>query len=104
MDLQNLMELVERHWPFDEENYPGLPGVSDRDVLKHILFHQIKAATKLTEVVESMDHGAPLDEKKLRQAIRNFLINTLRLADVADISAAELETEVKKWAAELHVP
>jgi len=108
MELVELTELVAKHWPFDESNYPRMQGLSEGDrkefALRHILMHQQKAVAKLTEVIEPLDHGAAPDEGKLRQATRNFLINTLRLAAVAGISAEELAASVQNWLSETHVP
>lgn len=108
MELKELAELVTTHWPFDDGNYPRMHGlqVEERQefALRHILMHQQKAVAKLTEVVEPPDHGAPLDDGKLRQATRNFLINTLRLAVAAGISADELVASVQSWASEAHIP
>ena len=108
MSLDDLMETVLRHWSFDANSYPVMVGLSEKDskvfALRHILMHQNKAVGRLAEVCEPADHGAPLDEEKLRTATRNFLINTLQLASVAGIRAGDLETAVQGWAAQKHAP
>lgn len=108
MELQELMDIVVGTWPFDAENYPLMNGLSPERrkefVLRHILMHQAKALAKLTEVIEPLDHGAPLDDLKLCQATRNFLINTLRLADVVDMRARALARAIQEWAGEPHIP
>lgn len=108
MNLQDLVALIVENWPFDETSYPGTQGLSETErqcfALRHILMHQAKAVGKLSEVVEPHDHGAPLDEEKLRLAIRNFFINTLRLAETAGVSVDELTHSVMGWASEKHQP
>lgn len=108
MHLRNLVDTVVEHWPFDEESYPAMRGLTTEErrrfALRHVLFHQVKAVAKLTETMERHDHGAPLDEVKLQQAIRNFLINTLRLAAVAGIKPNRLTADIQGWASEKHAP
>jgi protein-disulfide isomerase len=108
MALGELMDVVTRHWSFDDHSYPGLAQLSDAQrrafALRHILMHQQKAAGRLAEVCEPVDHGAPLDEGKLRLATRNFFINTLRLAAAAGMTAEDLTAVVHDWAAQKHVP
>lgn len=109
MTLGGLMDLVAQHWPFDEQSYPGLVQLAGNTewrmfALRHILMHQQKAAGRLAEVCEPVDHGAPLDEEKLRLVTRNFLINTLRLASAAGMTAEGLTTAVHNWAALKHAP
>ncbi|OGD37121.1 hypothetical protein A2850_04960 [Candidatus Azambacteria bacterium RIFCSPHIGHO2_01_FULL_51_74] len=106
--LGNMIDVVEKHWPFDETTYPELHSLSQEQknlfTLKHILFHQIKAVAKLTEVCEVVDHGKSLDGDKLHVAVRNFFINTLRLTRAAGYEEDGLKTLVRLWVEEKHQP
>ena len=108
MDLQELSELVSSNWLFTEEYYPALKGLSEKErrlfSLWHILMHQVKAAGKLSAAIEREEHGILMDEENLRLATRNFLLNTIRLADVANMNMDELEREVGVWISDKHQP
>lgn len=104
MDIEKLMAFVVERWRFDAENYPGIEKLFafKREVfaLRHILMHQAKALGKAMEAVEPCDHGERIDEEKLRLAIRNSLINTLRLAEASGMSADDLLKSIENWAEE----
>lgn len=125
MDIEKLMARVVERWPLDEISYPNLkifasrrnvlerwpfdglddPEMEERLVherrvfaLRHILMHQAKALGKLLEAVEPCDHGAQCDEEKLRLTVRNFFINTLRMAEVSGMTADDLVESIRRWA------
>lgn len=105
--LEWLSRLVVRHWPFDREEYPHLPQDTHGAwlfALQHIAAHQAKAVGNIYAVLEPMDHGRPYDYEKMKLALRNLLINTLRLAAIAGISVEELERAIWGWAADKQKP
>ncbi|MBI4095203.1 MAG: hypothetical protein HY435_03360 [Candidatus Liptonbacteria bacterium] len=111
MNLSELMSLVRDNWLFDEANYPQIRECSDSEqqlfALRHVLMHLAKALGKLSEIVEPLDHKSvpePPNKATFEPIVRNFLINTLKLADIAGISPEELAESVIKWAREKHVP
>lgn len=102
------MKTVKEDWVFDKGNYPPMKSMSQKEKrvfsVEHILKHQSKALAKATEALERFDHGFPLDEEKLRLSNRNFLINTLRMADVLGVSPEKLAADVQQWADEKYRP
>jgi len=104
-DLRELIPFVAEHWKFDGEKYPDLSGVEDPIliqgfIIRHIALHMAKATGALGSLGERIDHGELSDEKELRLYIRKFFVNTLRLAEVAGMSASDLVDEVTAWAME----
>ncbi len=109
LNLEALSDFVEKAWPFDAEHYHLVrelgPAETKRFALRHITFHQMKAAGKLAAIAENLDHGnRHPGNRELELAIRNSLINTLRLARVVRLRPAELVTEIEMWADEEHKP
>jgi len=108
MELKELMELIEESWTFDENNHPGIDRLSADQVslfaVRHILMHQQKAVGRLVEAYEPTDHWQPLIKSAVLLAVRNSLVNTLRLASTIGLKASELEGYVLGWAKEHHTP
>lgn len=94
MTLQDLMDLVTREWPFNEENYPLLKGCSDEEkkqfAIRHILIHMVKAHGQLAESVEPWDHGRNERNLGLCRAVGKLFKEILRLAEIAGITADQL--------------
>lgn len=84
MDLKTLMKLVEEHWQFTNEEYPGYgaltPPRQQLFRLRHILLHQTKAVGYLAQVCEPVEHGQELNTEPLPQIARKFFHNALQLA------------------------
>lgn len=59
--------------------------------------HQAKALGRIAEAIEPCDHGEGIDEEKLRLAVRNFFINTLRLAEMCGITGEDLAHMVEDF-------
>ena len=94
MNLTELMEKVETSCQFDNSNYPGLQSMSDKErklfSIRHILLHQLRAMGDLSGVIDKSEHGEGLDEENLKLAIKKLFINTLRLAQIADMTHYDL--------------
>lgn len=108
MDLQDLIRLVKEEWPFDKDHYPAIKKMSQKEkrifAIRHILMQQAKALAKGMEALERFEHGLPLDEEKLRLSVRNFFINTLKMAEFVGISPDQLADDLQQWADEQYRP
>ena len=108
MNVEHLMKMVNEEWVFDKINYTPMKSMSQKEkrlfAIEHVLKHQTKALAKAIETLERFEHGTLLDEEKLRLSVRNFFINTLRLADIVGISPKELAGDVQQWADEKYKP
>lgn len=110
--LKELMELIEKAWPFDGKEYPALRGNPPQEVVRdfavrHIMYHQQKAATRMAEICETKDHEGKItaeDLELLRTTVRKSFINTLRLAAMLEIPAGELMKTATNWATEKLIP
>lgn len=92
--LQNLINQFRDTWPFEESEYPGIKGLTGKErelfAIRHILLHQTKAVGILAEIVEGWEHGNDVDIDLLGLTVKRFFKNTLRLAEIAQVSADEL--------------
>src|SRR5581483_3462828 len=90
-------------WPFDEANYPPLAGATDEQrltfALAHVMIHQRKALGALATLVDRADHGQPLDIREVEPVVWKMLVNALRLAGLAGLSAERLAELIGDWAA-----
>ncbi|HKP14125.1 MAG TPA: hypothetical protein VJZ91_18530 [Blastocatellia bacterium] len=100
-DLSGLLELVATSWPFDEANYPPLAGATDEQrlhfALTHVMIHQQKSLGALAALVDRADHGQPLDLSEAEPMVWKMLVNALRLAGLAGLSAARLAELIGTW-------
>jgi hypothetical protein len=94
MKLQELIDLIAEDWPFHPENYPTLSmdGSQNQQLLfkiQHILHHQGKALGSLSGIIEVCEHNSAevLDLDQIKTLVEKFLRNTLRLAEIAGMSA-----------------
>lgn len=105
MELRALMKFVKGTWPFDAHHYPRFGYLPQEELkqeaIKHIAQHQTKAAGQLAAICDAIDHGKGVDQGEILLITRKFLVNTLRLAEVAGITADTLATSVRKWGEEL---
>ena len=102
MDLKRLTEIVVRSWSFNEDTYPDLAGATPSErtlfAMRHILLHVQKDVGKLASVCEAADHrNKEINVYEVPLIVRNFLMNTLRLAEVAKVTPEELGQLVLKW-------
>ena len=95
--LQSLMSHIARVWVCNPHRYPALAGMSAEErknfLLKHSLLHIAKTAAKVAAVCESFDHaghGSPEDEEALKVAATKMVVNALKLAEEAGLTAEEL--------------
>ncbi|MCX6714323.1 MAG: hypothetical protein NTX72_00730 [Candidatus Uhrbacteria bacterium] len=101
MLIASLMKLVQNLWPCTEIEYSPMKGKSkaERKRLErhHTLLHHLKAIGRLSDALESHDHGAPLDHEALRKAIGTMFMNLARIATACDITPGELENFFTEW-------
>lgn len=97
--LQQLMQLIDHSYRFDAQTYPALQcdqGECEYGALvvnfavAHSALHMIKSTAVVAAEAERVDHGGTLDRETLKVAIRKQLVNTLKLAAVLELSAADL--------------
>ncbi|OGZ43561.1 MAG: hypothetical protein A3J55_01455 [Candidatus Ryanbacteria bacterium RIFCSPHIGHO2_02_FULL_45_17b] len=105
MNLQETAKLIDEIWQFDESNYPArLKNVSPEEArafaFDHLQKHLSKNVGSLAGIVESVDHGLPLDTTDILRIVRNLFVGSLHLASVAGISTEALCDEVGRWALE----
>lgn len=91
--LLELIGLISRHYIFTNDYYPELPLDTERRLhfaLRHSAFHFAKTAGQLAAVCEALDHGEEVDIDALRDVAPKALINTLKLAELIDLTEQEL--------------
>jgi len=102
MNLNEIKNLIEDNWDFDEKKYPELLGKSEEEkvkfALEHGVLHQMKSAGKMAEILEREDHGHDFDREALVTAIRKQIINSVQMAHSAGISIGEIEEQIRNWA------
>ncbi|MGH7240369.1 MAG: hypothetical protein ACREHG_09975 [Candidatus Saccharimonadales bacterium] len=84
MELQELMDLLERTWKFDAKNYPKLKGKSEEEVLLFALAHGMrhlhKSLDRLETMLEADDHGVgTIDYAAVCVALVKIINTDLRL-------------------------
>jgi hypothetical protein len=97
--INDLIEYIAASYNFSEEKYPALQNLSDEQkqdfAIRHLSFHFSKTAGKIAAVCEGVDHGKGYDLPELKKNIAKAFINTLRLAQLADMGESELLQAVK---------
>lgn len=101
--LQDIMNLIDSQYVFNEENYPALKNIGGNEItmfaIQHSLLHMQKDLGKIATACEAYDHTRILNHKTLTEiesATVNTLINTLKLASLLGFSAEGLLEEVEK--------
>lgn len=101
MDLQELYNHANSKFTFDEKSYPALVqllGIERENfALKHILIHQQKVLGKISSIMESADHGDPIDKDYMSSEITKLFMNSLQMAGAAGISFEDFSKQVGKW-------
>lgn len=91
MDMLSLQKLVEENWPFTPENYPDMPKRSKRAkmlfTLRHIQSHFVDEVLELGRQLDLAEHGGAIDSRRMRNIMRNILIDTLRWQAATGLSA-----------------
>jgi hypothetical protein len=99
-ELDILIAFIAKHFVFDEITYPELKEANDTQklvfALRHSALHFSKTAGKIAAVSEDADHGDPLNIEALREQVSKALINTLRLAELVDMSEADIVRAIEK--------
>ena len=97
--LDQLIQYTRERWTFDERTYPELRGTNEADcftfAVKHSALHFAKTAGKIVAVSEKVDHGEEIDRSELTVQISKSLINTLRLAELLNMSEDDLYKAVQ---------
>lgn len=105
MQFDELFQRVEITWPFNARTYPNLPLTSEAQskvaTTGHVLLHIVKQAGKLAAIVEPLAHPANyrLDHcrQEIAQQVAYMIVNVVRLAQLADVSEAEVEAEIEAY-------
>ncbi len=105
--LDQLITFIGKHFHFTEEKYPALKGAGDKDrqlfALQHMSLHFSKSGGKIASVLESEEHGGELDFDELRVNTGKMLISVLKLAQLIDMSGADLVKAMEeKYKAKIH--
>lgn len=98
-DVGLLMGLVAEALPVDPGAYPTLGGMSEPEVrnfcVRHSALHFSKTAGQLAALAEALDHGSELRLEKLQKIAVNSVVNALKLADEAGLSANDIASEIR---------
>lgn len=102
MNLEEICTFSREAWTFDEKDYPSLTRLllsEDRQafMLRHILTHITKTLGQAASSLESLDHGQKLDVSELRTSLLQLIVEAVQFADVAGITPADLEREIRAW-------
>ncbi|OGD31908.1 hypothetical protein A3C91_00575 [Candidatus Azambacteria bacterium RIFCSPHIGHO2_02_FULL_52_12] len=93
-NINQLIQLIAKHFTFDEKTYPELKGASEEERLafavKHSALHFAKTAGKIAAVSEDADHGGAIDTVDLKINTTKALISILRLAELLNMSEKDL--------------
>lgn len=93
-EIDALISLIAKHFPFHAEVYPELRDKDEKQhlvfALRHSALHFSKTAGKIATVSEDVDHGEGIDREEIRKQVPKALINTLRLAELVGLSGDDL--------------
>ncbi len=96
--IDQLIEFIAQHFSFDVAIYPELKGATEDERLKfairHSALHFAKTAGKIAAVSEDADHGEDINIEDLKINISKSLINTLRLAELVQLSEDDLTKRI----------
>ena len=97
-DLQKLMDSIGSKYVVSQEAYPELANKTSGQVLvfaiKHSHFHMSKSLGRIATECEEFDHSQSCDLEIIKQATKEMLINTLKLAQELGMTAADLTEAV----------
>ena len=100
VDLQELMDLINARYVFNDANYPALEKASVMEKMifsiDHSVKHMNKAIGAICAETESYDHGGAFSTESIKTATVKMLINTLKLAEELGMTAKYLAEEVPK--------
>lgn len=97
--LDKLIRFISKNFAFDEGKYPELKEADQqkrfRFGLKHVTLHMAKSLSKVASASERFDHGKEFDTTEIRADAVNTIINGLKLAELLNISGAEIVQEME---------
>lgn len=98
--IDRLIKLIAQHLVFDEKNYPELKGADEKKrlafAIRHSALHFSKTAGKLSSISEDIDHGAEMDISDLKKQLIKSTVNTLRLAELLEMSEKDIACAVEE--------
>lgn len=93
-EIDKLIKFIAKHFPFDEKTYPELKGADEKKhlifAIRHSAMHFAKTAGKIAAVSEDADHGTEIKINELKENASKALVNTLRLAELLNMSETDL--------------
>ena len=99
-DIDKLIQFISEHFVFNEDVYPELKDVGEKErlnfAIRHLSLHFSKTAGKVTAVSEAVDHGRHVNVEELKANVPKALITTLRLAELVDVSGEDLIKAIEK--------
>jgi hypothetical protein len=99
--ITELTKFIAERYTFTPEKYPELANVDTTKkrvfAIRHLGIHFAKTAGKIAAVSEAVDHGTSLDEEALRTDIAKSLLNTLRLAEIMNMTAEDLVKRIEQY-------
>lgn len=97
--IDALILLIAKHYSFDGRTYPALEGAKSNErfafALNHSVLHFSKTTGQLASICEAIDHGQEVDLVELRAIVPKAFISVLRLAELVDLSEADLLSAVE---------
>jgi len=99
-DIDKLIKFIAKYFPFDEKTYPELKGANKEKhlifAIRHSAIHFAKTAGKIAAVSEDADHNRKIKIGELKENTSKSLINTLRLAELLNMSEDDLISAIEK--------
>lgn len=94
--LHELSTHIAEHFRFDTDNYKKLPDDAEEArlfALRHMKDHMSKSVGAMATMFEASDHSGnfpPENDQELKQLTVKMLINTLKMAEILDVSPNQL--------------
>ena len=92
--FDNVMDELEKGWPFNNDNYPEIPKDKYRRkdfIIKHILLHMVSAMANIAQYPEKGDHGeSGGNYSYLHNGAKKQIVNSFRLARELGITGKDL--------------
>ena len=103
MQLAELLALVESSWRIDENEYVGIPPLTDPRARQlyaanRIVLQLVRVSGRMAGTMGRADHGYRVNLDILKVSARKMLINALRLAAALGMTPLEIEREITQWA------
>lgn len=98
--LDSLIKYIAEKHQFNGDKYPEIKNASEEDVfrfaVRHSALHFSKTAGKVAASSEDIDHGGQGGLEDLKTNVAKSLVNTLRLAELLEMSEKELVEKIYK--------